>query len=159
MVHMACTIKAKADFFQLMPKHEETLVIIKQWLTRFFDLPSSTQDPRALGEVPIAPLAYSPASSKRGVDRGIVGSLQSRNLITSHFHVLTRPATYQPDVPTDLGLLSHQNGVETTSAPTSAKPAGNSFVLRLDTSFVTFPDSVQMSRVRMFSCLPTTSHR
>ena len=109
MVHMACTIKAKADFFQLMPKHEETLVIIKQWLTRFFDLPSSTQDPRALGEVPIAPLAYSPASSKRGVDRGIVGSLQSRNLITSHFHVLTGPATCQPDDPTDL--------------PTSAKPA------------------------------------
>merc|ERR1711867_105665 len=62
MVHMACTINAKADFFQLMPKHEETHLTIKQWLTSFFDLPSSTHDSRALGEEPIAPLAYSPAS-------------------------------------------------------------------------------------------------
>ena len=52
-------------------------------------------------------------------------STATRQPESANFHVLTSPATIQPDDPTDLGLLSSQNRVETTVASTSAKPAGD----------------------------------
>ena len=118
-VTMSSNILAKAHFLQLIPKYEDSFSTIRRWLLNFFDLPTQPHDPLVLRRGQPAPLAIS-AQSKGGVERGILGSPQSRNLISSYFHVTRLQLTMNPrGKQADLGQSSAQPAERAESVSTS----------------------------------------
>ena len=88
-------ILAKANFFQHIHMFGDTYSITRRWLHDFFDSPNQTHGLLALGmDHPALPGIS--AQAREGIEQGIIGRHQSRNLISSYFHVIWPALTTPP---------------------------------------------------------------